>query len=170
MRCWIRGSAMASSAPLLVAQPAPGWAAGAVGRRTLMGRAMQTRGAGFGLLVLVVVGLGAVLANVIAPYNPSQIQSAGVLAAPSPQYLLGTDAIGRDVLSRIIYGTRVSILAGAVSVGVALTAGILIGLLAGYYGGLVVDALLATTDALRSLPPLFLAPGPPTVHPAPPAA
>src|SRR5260370_27479208 len=137
MRCWIRGSAMASSAPLLVAQPARGWAAGAVGRRTLMGRGMRTRGAGFGLLVLVLVGLGAMLANVIAPYNPSQIQSAGVLAAPSPQYLLGTDAIGRDVLSRIIYGTRVSILAGAVSVGVALTAGILIGLVAGYYGGSV---------------------------------
>jgi peptide/nickel transport system permease protein len=148
---------MANSAPLLVAQPAQAWAAWAVGRRTLVGRAMRTRGAGFGLLVLVVVGLGALSANLIAPYNPSQIQSAGVLAAPSPQYLLGTDAIGRDVLSRIIYGTRVSILAGAVSVGVALTTGILIGLLAGYYGGWVDDVLMRMIDALYSFPALLLA-------------
>ena len=63
----------------------------------------------------------ALAANVIAPYNPSQIQPVGILSPPSPQYLLGTDAIGRDVLSRIIYGTRVSLAAGAVSVGVALS-------------------------------------------------
>src|SRR5947209_4826348 len=92
----------------------------ATGRRTLLGRAIQPRGASFGFVVVVLVALIAASADLLAPFKPSQIQPVGVLAAPSHEYLLGTDAIGRDVLSRIIFGTRVSILAGAVSVGVAL--------------------------------------------------
>src|SRR5262249_22436098 len=81
----------------------------------------------------------------------------GILAPPSPQYLLGTDAIGRDVLSRIIYGARVSIAAGAVSVGLALIVGVLIGLLAGYYGNWVDDVTMRMVDALYSFPALLLA-------------
>ncbi len=148
---------MASTSPSLVRRTAPGRPVWAAGRRSLVGRAIQTRGAGFGLLVILLVLLGALAANVIAPYSPSQIQTAGVLMAPSPQYLLGTDAIGRDVLSRIIYGTRVSLAAGAVSVGVALSLGVLIGLLAGFYGGWVDDVLMRMIDALYSFPALLLA-------------
>ena len=118
---------------------------------------MRSRGAGFGLVIIVVVLLAAVSASLIAPYNPNQIQSVGILTAPTPQYPLGTDAIGRDTLSRIIFGTRVSILAGAVSVGVALTAGVLIGLVAGYYGGWIDDVLMRIVDALYSFPALLLA-------------
>jgi peptide/nickel transport system permease protein len=118
---------------------------------------IQTRGAGFGLLVILLVLFCALAANVIAPYNPSQIQPVGILSPPSPQYLLGTDAIGRDVLSRIIYGTRVSLAAGAVSVGVALSLGVLIGLLAGYHGGWIDDVLMRMIDALYSFPALLLA-------------
>src|SRR5262249_21908295 len=106
-RRWIQESAMASSAPSLVTHPRPGRLVVGAVRRTLVGRAIQTRGAGFGLLVITLVLLGASAANLIAPYSPNQIQSAGILTAPSAQYLLGTDAIGRDVLSRIIYGARV---------------------------------------------------------------
>ena len=127
------------------------------GRRTLLGRTLQSRGAGFGLAVILIVLLTAVFAGLLAPYSPSQIQPVGILAAPSPQYLLGTDSIGRDVLSRIIYGARVSILAGAVSVGVALTAGVLIGLVSGYYGGRTDDVLMRMVDALYSFPALLLA-------------
>jgi peptide/nickel transport system permease protein len=123
----------------------------------MIGRALQTRGAGFGLLVILLVLFCALAANVIAPYNPSQIQPVGILSPPSPQYPLGTDAIGRDVLSRIIYGARVSLAAGAVSVGVALTLGVLIGLLAGYHGGWIDDLLMRIIDALYSFPALLLA-------------
>jgi peptide/nickel transport system permease protein len=148
---------MASSAPSLATHPRPGRLVFGAGRRTLVGRAIQTRGAGFGLLVITLVLLGASAANLIAPYSPNQIQSGGILTAPSAQYLLGTDAIGRDVLSRIIYGARVSIAAGAVSVGVALLAGVVIGLIAGYYGGWVDDVLMRMIDALYSFPALLLA-------------
>jgi peptide/nickel transport system permease protein len=124
---------------------------------TFLRRAIQPRGAGFGLVIVVLVALIALSADVIVPYKPSQIQPVGILAAPSSPYPLGTDAIGRDVLSRIILGTRVSILAGAVSVGVALSAGVLIGLVAGYNRGWVDDLLMRMVDALYSFPALLLA-------------
>jgi peptide/nickel transport system permease protein len=137
--------------------PAPRRLVWARGRRTLVGRAIQTRVAGFGLLVILIVLFGALAANVVAPYSPNQLQRVGILTPPSPQYPLGTDAIGRDVLSRIIYGTRVSLAAGAVSVGVALSLGVLIGLLAGYNGGWIDDVLMRMIDALYSFPALLLA-------------
>jgi peptide/nickel transport system permease protein len=138
----------------LVARPA------AVSSRwlsALLARAVETRGAGFGLTVATIVLLVAVGADVIAPYNPNQPQSAGVLTAPSHAHLLGTDQLGRDVLSRIIYGARTSVQAGVVSVGFALIVGVFIGLLAGYYGGWTDDALMLLVDALWSFPTLVLA-------------
>jgi peptide/nickel transport system permease protein len=145
---------MASSAVTLRPPSTSAWSGG---RRTLLARAVQPRGAGFGLLVVAIVVLTALAGDVIAPYNPSHIQDIGILAAPSPSHPLGTDAIGRDVLSRIILGTRVSILAGAVSVGVALSWGALIGLVAGYNGGWVDDLLMRIVDAIYSFPALLLA-------------
>ncbi len=147
---------MATSASV-VTRSAHGRGFWQVGRRTLVGRAVQTRGAGFGLIVILLLFVGAIAANVVAPYSPNQIQPVGILAPPSSQYLLGTDAIGRDVLSRIIYGARVSIAAGAVSVGFALIVGVLIGLLAGYYGSWVDDVTMRMVDALYSFPALLLA-------------
>jgi peptide/nickel transport system permease protein len=148
---------MASGAPTLLTPAVRTEPVKSSARRTLLGRAIQPRGAGFGLVVVVLVALIALSADLITPYRPSQIQSQGVLAAPSPLHPLGTDAIGRDVLSRIILGTRVSILAGAVSVGVALSAGVLIGLIAGYNRGWVDDLLMRMVDALYSFPALLLA-------------
>ncbi len=133
---------------------------GAAGSRwlsALLTRALETRGAGFGLVVVLVVLLVALGADLIVPYNPNQPQQAGVLSAPSPAHLLGTDQLGRDVLSRIIYGARTSMQAGIVSVGFALIAGVCIGLLAGYYGGWIDDVLLLLIDALWSFPTLVLA-------------
>jgi peptide/nickel transport system permease protein len=124
---------------------------------TFLARAVETRGAGFGLTVAAIVLLVAVGADVIAPYNPNQPQPAGVLTAPSYAHLLGTDQLGRDVLSRIIYGARTSVQAGVVSVGFALIAGVCIGLLAGYCGGWMDDALMLLVDALWSFPTLVLA-------------
>ena len=101
----------------------------------LVARALRTRGAGFGLVVVTAVLLMALGADLIAPYDPNQRQETGVLVAPSPTHWLGTDQLARDVLSRLIYGARTSVQAGVVSVGFALVAGVFMGLLAGYYGG-----------------------------------
>ena len=123
----------------------------------ILARALQTRGAGFGLVVVALVLAVALSADVIAPYNPNQPQPAGVLTAPALAHWLGTDQLGRDVLSRIIYGARTSVQAGVVSVGFALLAGGSIGLLAGYHGGWIDDALVLLVDALWSFPTLVLA-------------
>jgi peptide/nickel transport system permease protein len=125
--------------------------------RAVLTRALQTRGAGFGLVVVALVLFVALSADVIAPYNPDQAQQAGVLTAPAPAHWLGTDQLGRDVLSRIIHGTRTSVQAGVVSVGFALLAGVSIGLLAGYHGGWIDDVLVLLVDALWSFPTLVLA-------------
>jgi peptide/nickel transport system permease protein len=127
------------------------------GLSAALARALQTRGAGFGLVVVALVLFVAVSADVIAPYNPNQPQQAGVLAAPALAHWLGTDQLGRDVLSRIIHGTRTSVQAGVVSVGFALIVGVSIGLLAGYHGGWIDDVLVLLVDALWSFPTLVLA-------------
>jgi peptide/nickel transport system permease protein len=108
-------------------------------------------------VVVALVLFVALGADVIAPYNPNQPQQAGVLTAPALAHWLGTDQLGRDVLSRIIYGTRTSVQAGVVSVGLALVVGVSIGLLAGYHGGSIDDALVLLVDALWSFPTLVLA-------------
>ena len=123
----------------------------------LLARAVETRGAGFGLVVVTLVLLVALGADVIAPYNPNQPQPAGVLSAPSAAHVLGTDQLSRDVLSRIIYGTRTSVQAGVVSVGSALIVAVFIGLLAGYCGGWIDAVLMLLVDALWSFPTLVLA-------------
>ena len=125
--------------------------------RAVLTRALQTRGAGFGLVVVALVLFVALSADVIAPYNPDQAQQAGVLTPPALAHWLGTDQLGRDVLSRIIHGTRTSVQAGVVSVGFALLAGVSIGLLAGYHGGWIDDVLVLLVDALWSFPTLVLA-------------
>ena len=125
--------------------------------RSVLAGALQTRGAGFGLAVIAVVLLLAAGADFLAPYGPTRIQPAGVLATPSLSHPLGTDQIGRDVLSRIIHGASVSIQAGVVSVGLALVIGVLMGLLAGYHGGWLDEVLMRIVDALYAFPALLLA-------------
>src|SRR5262245_11674794 len=145
---------MASPQPATLVAPSR---AGSRRLGALLTRAVETRGAGFGLTVAAAVLLVAASADLIAPYNPNQPQAAGVLAAPSAAHVLGTDQLGRDVLSRIIYGTRTSVQAGVVSVGFALVVGVIIGLVAGYTGGWWDDALMLLVDALWSFPTLVLA-------------
>ncbi|MBI3980026.1 MAG: ABC transporter permease [Chloroflexi bacterium] len=130
---------------------------GRAGAAAFVGRVVQTRGAGFGLVVLAVVCFVALAADVAAPYNPNQVGTTEILAAPSLGHPLGGDQLGRDVLSRVIHGARVSLQAGVVSVGISLFLGVFIGLIAGYYGGLVDDILMRLIDTLWSFPALVLA-------------
>jgi len=135
-------------------------AARPAGRRELgvfLRRILRTRGAGFGLLVTLLVVLAALLADLVSPYSPAAQDYSAILSPPSFAHLLGTDNLGRDVLSRITYGSRVSIQAGIVSVGFAAIVGTLMGLLAGYWRGWIDDLLMRLCDALWSFPGLVLA-------------
>jgi len=127
----------------------PGW-------RALKSLARR-RGAVAALGVVVFFVLLALLAPAVAPYDPLATSWSAIRKAPSAAHWFGTDEIGRDVLSRVVWGTRASLLAGIVSVFISLAFGIPIGLLAGYVGGWV-DALISRmTDAMLACPFLILA-------------
>jgi peptide/nickel transport system permease protein len=121
------------------------------------GALLRVRGAALGLGVLILVLVLAVGAERIAPHEPNLQTYVDVLQPPSAAYLFGTDDLGRDVLSRIIYGSRVSLEVGLISIGLALAAGVPLGLLSGYFGGLVDDALMRVMDAIFAFPALVLA-------------
>jgi peptide/nickel transport system permease protein len=106
------------------------------------------------LAVLVVVG---VLGNLIAPYGVNEVDVDNMLEAPTWTHPFGTDELGRDVLSRVIVAARVSLMVGLVSVGLALLAGVTIGLVAGFYGGFVDNVLMRCMDVLFAFPVLLLA-------------
>jgi peptide/nickel transport system permease protein len=126
------------------------------GRRALH-RLAQRRGAMVALGFVMFFALLALLAPGVAPYDPLATNWSAIRKAPSVAHWFGTDEIGRDVLSRVVWGTRASLLAGVVSVSISLALGVPIGLLAGYVGGWV-DALISRmTDAMLACPFLILA-------------
>ncbi|HJS78523.1 MAG TPA: ABC transporter permease [Burkholderiales bacterium] len=126
------------------------------GRKTWR-RLLRRGGAMFGLAVVVFFVLIAMLAPWLAPHDPLGTSWSAVRAAPSAAHWFGADELGRDVLSRIIWGTRASILAGVVSVSISLALGVPIGMAAGYLGRWV-DALISRiTDAMLACPFLILA-------------
>ena len=107
--------------------------------------------------VVALVIVAAIIAPLLAPYDPIATAPRESLDGPSSSHWLGTDQLGRDVLSRIIFGSRVSILVGVVAVGVALTAGVPLGLISGYFGGIVDHAIMRAMDAIIAFPALVLA-------------
>jgi ABC-type dipeptide/oligopeptide/nickel transport system permease subunit len=111
------------------------------------------------LAVLLLVVLSAIFANVIAPYDPERQDYAHVMEGPSRTHLLGTDDIGRDVLSRIIYGSRTSVSVGLVAVAISIVFGVTLGLVAAYVRGWVDDVIMRVMDALAAFPALVLALG-----------
>ena len=126
------------------------------GRRALR-RLLRRKGAMVGLAVVVFFIALAILAPYVAPHDPLATSWGAIRKPPSETYFFGTDEIGRDVLSRVIWGARASLLAGLVSVCISLGLGLPIGLAAGYLGGWV-DALISrVTDAMLACPFLILA-------------
>lgn len=114
-----------------------------------------------GLIVLVLMILVAILAPWISPYPPDKPIADeqgryGRWQEPSQRHLLGTDSIGRDILSRVIYGARVSLSVGLVATLIATSVGVFIGALAGYFGGLIDSILMRLTDAVLAFPVIFL--------------
>src|SRR5262245_36808075 len=107
--------------------------------------------------IIAVLVLTAIFADVLAPYDPLHAQPEHRLAPPSQAHLFGTDDIGRDVLSRIIYGSRISLWVGLLAVGIGTVAGMIIGLITGYWEGRVDLVLQRVMDAVQAIPGLILA-------------
>ena len=123
----------------------------------------ENRGALAGLVVIVAICLMAAFADIISPYSPidqypdNQLQPPSWADGGSSQFLLGTDPAGRDMLSRLIYGARLSLLIGAIAVTLSLVVGITLGLLAGFFRGVVDILIMRAMDILLALPALLLA-------------
>src|SRR5712691_7519050 len=125
--------------------------------RRALRRLLKRKGAVAGLVVIATFVLLALLAPLVVPYDPIATSWSQVRKPPSALHWFGTDELGRDILARVVYGARASLLAGAISVGIALSIGVPLGLLSGYRGGFI-DALISRiTDAMLACPFLILA-------------
>jgi len=111
----------------------------------------------FGLAIILLTGFIAVFAKQLAPYDPYDQDMRSTLLQPSEEHLLGTDALGRDTLSRLLYGTRTALLAGFSVVGIAVVIGVMLGLIAGYFGGIANIIIMRAMDVLMGFPMLVLA-------------
>jgi peptide/nickel transport system permease protein len=109
-----------------------------------------------GLAGILLLLLLAALAPVLSPYDYAEIDLRNTLASPSREHLLGTDNIGRDVLSRLIYGARVSLTVGSVAVGLQISVGSMLGLAAGFFGGIVDQVVMRLVDWVMAFPSLLL--------------
>lgn len=109
-----------------------------------------------GFTIIVGILLLALFAPLIAPYDPDAINVKSILLAPSAQHWMGTDGLGRDVFSRMLYGARISLLVGFVAVGISTIIGIILGALAGFYRGWVDTFIMRLVDVMLSIPTFFL--------------
>lgn len=109
-----------------------------------------------GFIIIVLIFMLAMLAPFIAPYDPNEIDVKAILLGPSMQHWMGTDGLGRDVLSRMLHGGRISLLVGLVAVGISTLIGILLGAIAGFYRGWVDVFIMRLVDVMLSIPSFFL--------------
>ena len=126
------------------------------GRRSVLHRVLDNPFAVVSAAYLLLVVLGAIFAPLIAPHPPDRIVVGRQLAPPSAQHWLGTDQSGRDELSRLLYGARISLAIGVIAMLLSVIIGTTVGALAGYFGGPVDSLLMRLTDAMLSIPLFFL--------------
>ncbi len=123
--------------------------------QTVLRRFRRHRLAAISFVILIVLGAAALLAPVIAPYNPDEIVGA-FSSAPGGDVWLGTDQIGRDVFSRLLYGMRISLLVGILATLISTVVGVILGLIAGYFGGAADMVIMRFTDMVMSFPYILL--------------
>ena len=126
-------------------------------RWALLGRLVRDRTVVAGALIVGFVVAAGVAAPFVAPYDPAKVDARAILAPPSGEHWLGTDNLGRDVFSRLVYGARWSLGAAAVAAAAIVLIGVTVGLIAGYAGGLVDEVLMRLVDVLLAFPSLVLA-------------
>jgi ABC-type dipeptide/oligopeptide/nickel transport system permease subunit len=119
-------------------------------------RMLKNRGAAIGLTVILFFVFIGVFADFIAPFDPIAPNFNALRQPPSAQHLMGTDKQGRDIMSRLIFGTRISLAVGFLSQGLTILIGTIVGALAGYYGGFLDTVLMRITDALYAFPSMLL--------------
>ncbi len=125
--------------------------------RDALYRMARNRAAVISALFLLALMLAAVFAEIIAPYDPNAVDFTALRQPPSPAHLMGTDEIGRDILSRVIFGARVSLTVGIVVQSTATAAGVFLGMIAGYYGGLADMVIMRAVDIMYALPAFLFA-------------
>ena len=125
-------------------------------QKNLFKKALSNPLAYSGFIIISVIFMLAMLAPVISPYDPNEINVKAILLNPSMQHWMGTDGLGRDVLSRMLHGGRVSLLVGLVAVGISTIIGIVLGAIAGFYRGWVDVLIMRLVDVMLSIPSFFL--------------
>jgi peptide/nickel transport system permease protein len=143
--------------PTAAAVPGPSARFGAV-----LGQLLRRPIALFGLVVIAIIVLAAIFAPFIAPFDPADqmfdgLTLEGAPIPPSGKFLLGTDLLGRDLFSRLLYGARTSLIVGVVANGVAVVIGATVGIAAGFFGGILGSVLMRFTDLMTAFPALLLA-------------
>lgn len=109
-----------------------------------------------GLLFISMILLFAIFAPLIATHDPEKVDSKSILEAPSAGHIFGTDMLGRDIFSRIVFGSRISLSIGFIAVGIAVVVGIFFGSIAGYYGGRIDSLIMRFVDVMLCFPTFFL--------------
>jgi peptide/nickel transport system permease protein len=109
-----------------------------------------------GILIIGVLSLIAILAPLVSPYDPSVIEQGSLLMPPSVKHWMGTDSLGRDILSRIVYGSRISLSIGIIAVGIAVLLGLILGAFAGFYGKFMDSLIMRFADIMLCFPTFFL--------------
>lgn len=125
-------------------------------KKIFWNRFKKNKLAAVGGVVVIVLFLIAVFAPLVAPYDPNEIDRNQILESPSSRHFFGTDDLGRDVLSRMIYGSKISLAVGFVAIGIATLIGIIIGAFSGYYGGWIDKVMMRFIDIMLSIPTFFL--------------
>ena len=130
--------------------------------RSVLARLLRRKTAVFGLIVIAIVGIAAIFAPIVAPHDPGEqffegLTLEGAPLPPNGQFWFGTDLLGRDLLSRLIFGAQTSLIIGVVANGLAVLIGAIIGITAGYFRGIVGTILMRFTDLMMSFPALLLA-------------
>jgi len=134
-----------------------GAGAGPSPARHALRRIARSRSAIVGSVLLAVIAVASILAPVIGPYDPIKTNQRTPLEPPSSAHLMGTDRFGRDILTRVLWGGRISLLVGLVSVAIASVNGVTLGLVAGYYGGRTDTIIMRFVDILLAFPGILLA-------------
>ena len=148
---------MSAQAPPVSEAGAPAAPASRSRWRELGGAVLANRLALFGLVVLGLLVVAALFGQRLTPHPPNAVNVMERLQPPSATYWFGTDELGRDVFSRVLVAARVSLQVGFIAVGISLSAGVLLGLLAGFYGRWIDDAIMRMTDMLFAFPAILLA-------------
>jgi peptide/nickel transport system permease protein len=118
---------------------------------------LQNRTAAIGMLIITLIVLVAIFGSFFAPYNPLIPAPLDRLKGPASEHFFGTDSLGRDIFSRVIYGSRISLIIGLISVSISLVPGTLLGLVAGYFGRTIDNTLMRVMDVLLAFPAILLA-------------